>query len=278
MMFSIIIPAYNASRYIARCLESVKVQTFTDFECIIVNDGSKDNTLELCQSLTEGDCRFVIIDIPNGGVSNARNMGLERAKGEYILFVDADDWVEPTWLQELSQQCSGTDVIQFDYYEVGNDTRQEIHIDSDLAMIIRGDGAVVWKRAYRRELIADLRFDTSIKAGEDYIFSTQVFLRSQSYRHVGRCLYNYYVANQQSAMHSGFAENFGYQLLATSRVERMLKDNGMYEAHKTDLRMRHYWCIRELSWRWLMQNMPEGRRRRFTMKLLNSLLKRGYRG
>lgn len=96
MMFSIIIPAYNASRYIARCIESVKVQTFTDFECIIVNDGSKDNTLELCQSLTEGDCRFVIIDIPNGGVSNARNMGLERAKGEYILFVDADDWVEPT--------------------------------------------------------------------------------------------------------------------------------------------------------------------------------------
>ena len=278
MRFSVIIPAYNASRYIARCIESVKVQTFTDFECIIVNDGSKDNTLELCQSLMEGDSRFVIIDIPNGGVSNARNMGLERAKGEYILFVDADDWVEPTWLQELSQQCNETDVVQFDYYEVGNDTRQEIHIDSDLGMIIRGDGAVVWKRAYRRELIADLRFDTSIKAGEDYLFSTQVFLRCQSYRHIGRCLYNYYVANQQSAMHSSFAENFGYQLLATSKVERMLKDNSMYEAHKADLRMRHYWCIRELSWRWLMQNMPEGRRRRFTMKLLNSLLKRGYRG
>ena len=82
MIFSIIIPAYNASRYIARCLESVKVQTFTDFECIIVNDGSKDDTLELCQSLTSGDTRFVLVDIPNGGVSNARNKGLEQARGE----------------------------------------------------------------------------------------------------------------------------------------------------------------------------------------------------
>lgn len=278
MMFSIIIPAYNASRYIARCLESVKVQTFTDFECIIVNDGSKDDTLELCRSLTSGNTRFVLVDIPNGGVSNARNKGLEQARGEYVLFVDADDWVEPTWLEVLSRSCDGVDVVQFDYSEVGDDSRQEIHIDSNLGMIIRGDGAVVWKRAYRRALIADLRFDTTVKAGEDYLFSTQVFLRMSSYKHIDDCLYNYFVDNGQSAMHTDFAGNFGYQLLATSKVERMLKECGQYEAHKGDLRMRHYWCIRELCWRWLRQNMPEGRRRRFTMKLLNSLLKRGYRG
>lgn len=277
MTFSVIIPAYNASRYIARCIESVKAQAFTDFECIIVNDGSTDDTLEVCRSLTADDARFVLIDIPNGGVSNARNKGLERVTGDYVLFIDADDWVEPTLLQELSQQCKGVDVVQFDYYEVGSDTKQEIHVDSDLAMIVRGDGAVVWKRAYRREIVADLRFDTTIKAGEDYLFSTQVFLRCQSYRHIDRCLYNYYVANEQSAMHSNFAENFGYQLLATSKVERMLMERGLYEVHKGDLRMRHYWCIREQSWRWLMQNMPPGRKRKLTMKWLNSLLKRGYK-
>lgn len=278
MMFSIIIPAYNASRYIARCIESVKGQTFTDFECIIVNDGSKDDTLALCRSLTDGDGRFIIIDSPNGGVSAARNKGLEQARGEYLLFVDADDWVEPTLLEELSRSCNGMDVIQFDYYEVDDGMRQEIHVDSDLSMIIRGDGAVVWKRAYRRALIADLRFDTTIKAGEDYLFSTQVFLRCQQYRHIDSCLYNYFVSEHQSVMHSDFAWNFGNQLLVTSRVEELLKAQGLYEVHKADLRMRHYWCIRELSWHWLRQNMPEGRRRRFTMKLLNSLLKRGYRG
>lgn len=277
MTFSVIIPAYNASRYIARCIKSVKAQAFTDFECIVVNDGSTDDTLAQCRSLVADDARFVLVDIPNGGVSNARNQGLERARGEYVLFVDADDWVEPTWLQELSQQCDGVDVVQFDYYEVGVDTKQEIHIDSDLAMIVRGDGAVVWKRAYRRGLVSDLRFDTTVKAGEDYLFSTQVFLRCQSYRHIDNCLYNYFVSNEQSVMHTNFAENFGYQLLVTSLVEKLLQEKGLYEAHKADLRMRHYWCIREISWRWLMQNMEPGRKRRFTMKLLNSMLKRGFK-
>ena len=221
MTFSVIIPAYNASRYITRCIESVKAQAFTDFECIIINDGSTDDTLALCQSLTAGDARFVMVDIPNGGVSNARNKGLERATGEYVLFLDADDWVEPTWLQELSQHCNGVDIVQFDFCEVAVETKREIHIDSDVNMIVQGEGAVVWKRAYRRELVADLRFDTTIKAGEDYLFSVQVFLRSHSYRHIDSCLYNYYVANEQSTMHMNFAGNFGYQLLVTSKVAWM---------------------------------------------------------
>ena len=232
MTFSVIIPAYNASRYIARCIESVKAQSFTDFECIIVNDGSTDDTHEVCQSLVADDARFVLIDSSNGGVSSARNKGLERAAGEYVLFVDADDWVEPSWLQELSHHCSGVDVVQYDFYEAGVDTKKEIHIDSNVDMIVQGEGAVVWKRAYRRDLLSGLRFDTTVKAGEDYLFSTQVFLRSHSYRHIDSCLYNYNVANEQSAMHTGFAENFGYQLLVTSKVEKLLKAEGLFEAHK----------------------------------------------
>ena len=277
MTFSVIIPAYNASRYIARCIESVKAQAFTDFECIIVNDGSTDDTLALCRSLTEEDARFVLVDIPNGGVSNARNQGLERATGSYVLFVDADDWVEPTWLQALSRHCNGVDVVQFDFYEVGVDTKKEIHIDSDVNMIVQGEGAVVWKRAYRRDLVADLRFDTTVKAGEDYLFSTQVFLRCQSYRHIDSCLYNYYIANEQSSMHSNFAENFGYQLLVTSKVEKLLKEKGLYEAHKKNLRRRYYWCIREICWRWFSQNIPSPRKRNFTFKVVNHLLKSGWR-
>lgn len=276
MTFSVIIPAYNASRYIARCIESVKAQAFTDFECIIVNDGSTDDTLALSQSLTAGDARFVLVDIPNGGVSNARNKGLERATGEYVLFVDADDWVEPTWLQALSRHCNGVDVVQFDFYEADIDTKKKIHIDSDVNMIVQGEGAVVWKRAYRRDLIADLRFDTTVKAGEDYLFSTQVFLRCQSYRHIDNCLYNYNIANEQSSMHSNFAENFGYQLLVTGKVERMLKSNGLYEAHKKNLRRRYYWCIREICWRWFAQNIQSPRKRNFTFKLVNHLLKSGW--
>ncbi|MBP3763634.1 MAG: glycosyltransferase family 2 protein [Bacteroidales bacterium] len=143
MTFSVIIPAYNASRYIERCIESVKTQVFTDFECIIVNDGSTDSTLEVCRPLIANDSRFILIDSENEGVSSARNKGLERALGEYVLFVDADDWVEPSWLQELSLQCHGVDIVQFDFFEAGIDTKKELHIDSNVDMIVQGEGAVV---------------------------------------------------------------------------------------------------------------------------------------
>lgn len=276
MTFSVIVPAYNASRYIARCIESVKAQSFTDFECIIVNDGSTDSTLEVCRSIIANDSRFVLINSENEWVSSARNKGLERASGEYVLFVDADDWVEPSWLQELSLQCQGVDIVQFDFFEAGVDSKKEIHIDSNVDMIVQGEGAVVWKRAYRRGLLTDLRFDTTVKAGEDYLFSNQVFLRSHSYRYIARCLYNYNVANEQSAMHTDFAENFGHQLLASSKVEKFLKERGLYEVHKKNLRRRYYWCIREICWRWFALNILSLRKRNLVFKLVNHLLKSGW--
>ncbi len=275
IMFSIIVPAYNSGLYIGRCLDSVLHQTFGGFECIVVNDGSTDDTLAICSRLASDDTRLVLLDGSNDGVSSARNKGLQAARGEYVLFLDADDWVEPTWLEELSRLCPGQDIVQFDFYEVGTE-KKAIHIDSSVDMIVQGEGAVVWRRAYRRELVADLRFDTGIKAGEDYLFSVQAFLRSRSYRHLNSFLYNYNIENPHSIMHSCFAENFGYQLLVTSKVESLLKDRGLYEAHKANLRRRYYWCIREICWRWLTQNIRSGRRRNIAIKLVNHFLKMGW--
>lgn len=273
--FSVIIPAFNASRYIERCINSVKSQSFTNFECIIVNDGSTDDTLALCRHLTKDDARFILIDSPNGGVSSARNKGLERVSGEYVLFVDADDWVEPSWLNEISQHSNGADIVQYDFYKVSATKRKEIHIDSDFNLIVQGEGAVVWKRAYKRSLVANLRFDTQTKAGEDYLFNVQAFLRCQSYRHIDSCLYNYNTANEQSAMHTHFAENFGQQLLVTGKVEQLLKSNGIYEVHEKNLRKRYYWCLREICSRWLLQNMKPGLRRRLALSRVKHLLKKG---
>ncbi|MBP3763633.1 MAG: hypothetical protein J6I49_07140 [Bacteroidales bacterium] len=131
------------------------------------------------------------------------------------------------------------------------------------------------KRAYRRDFLTDLRFDTTLKAGEDYLFNNQVFLRSHSYRYVSGCLYNYNVANEQSAMNTDFAENFGHQLLASSKVEMLLKERGLYEVHKKNLRRRYYWCIREICLRWLSQGIRSPRRRRLACKLTNHQLKKG---
>ena len=96
---SIIIPAYNAEKYIARCLDSISCQTYKYWECIVINDGSKDKTGDICKYYADKDSRFVIIQKENGGVSSARNLGLQFAHNEWITFIDADDWIKPNYLE-----------------------------------------------------------------------------------------------------------------------------------------------------------------------------------
>lgn len=98
---SIIIPVYNSEKYLRQCLDSVLNQSFSDFECICVNDGSTDNSLLILQEYANKDKRFKIIDKQNEGVSIARNTGIENAFGEYITFIDSDDWVEIAYLAKL---------------------------------------------------------------------------------------------------------------------------------------------------------------------------------
>ena len=115
--FSIIIPIYNVEQYIRECLQSVVAQTFTDWECIIVNDGSTDNSLSACEEFAHS-CR--IINQPHGGAGTARNTGLKAAKGQYVFFLDADDWIMQDALERLNKHIAGQDMICFagqKYYE-----------------------------------------------------------------------------------------------------------------------------------------------------------------
>ena len=103
---SIIIPMYNAKEYIARCLESVINQSFNNIEIIIVNDGSTDESLEICKKYGEVDERIIILNKRNSGVSVARNEGMNVATGEYVMFVDADDWIDESMCQDLYKRIS----------------------------------------------------------------------------------------------------------------------------------------------------------------------------
>lgn len=105
-MISIIIPVYNAEKYLKTCIDSVLGQSFRDFEIILVDDGSKDKSGELCDGFACLDARVRVIHKANGGVSSARNTGIDAAAGQYIGFIDADDWVEPTYLERLLQNMS----------------------------------------------------------------------------------------------------------------------------------------------------------------------------
>ena len=115
---SIIIPVYNVEKYLKRCLDSILNQNYTNWECIIINDGSKDNSGLMCKSYAAYDKRFIVIDKENGGVSSARNVGLQRASGDVIIFVDSDDWLENNAFETICLNWDDEyDVIIYSIYD-----------------------------------------------------------------------------------------------------------------------------------------------------------------
>ncbi len=116
---SVVINMYNSEKYLRKCIDSVLAQTFTDFELILVNDGSKDHSLDICKEYAEKDTRIRIVDKENGGLADARNAGLDAAKGRYLEFIDADDWIEPDLLEKCVARLHETDadIVIFDIYQ-----------------------------------------------------------------------------------------------------------------------------------------------------------------
>lgn len=273
MTFSIIIPVYNSAEYIKKCIDSIKVQTFSDFEVLLINDGSTDNSEKIIHEMIDSDSRFRIINQKNNGVSAARNNGLLHAKNEYIIFIDSDDWIEPNLLEEIVKINNNYDIIQYDFYKATESSKKEIHIKSELSEIIQGEGAVVWKRTFKRKLLDGITFDVSIKGGEDYLFCVYAFLKTNSFYYLNKCLYNYNIGNQCSLMHSNFIGNLQDQLAATKKVEMILKDKQLIKSYVSDLDKRYYWCLIEFNNWFLSKKIHNTFFRKIILIIIKFLLK-----
>ena len=106
-LISVIVPAYNVEKYLARCVDSILTQTYENPEVILVDDGSKDASGQICEELAKTDARIRVIHKENGGLSSARNCGIDQTRGDYLAFVDSDDWIEPEscrWMLERAEQ------------------------------------------------------------------------------------------------------------------------------------------------------------------------------
>ena len=129
---SVIVPVYNVEQYLPRCIDSILDQTFTDFELLLIDDGSKDKSGEICDNYAKKDSRIRVFHKENGGVSSARNLGLYNAKGKYIAFIDADDWVENEYLRIMykhgEEECA--DIISSDFF-LDNTEIQSLYIKQD---------------------------------------------------------------------------------------------------------------------------------------------------
>lgn len=115
-LISFILPVYNAERTLKRCLDSILMQSYCNYEVIIVDDGSIDNSGKICDSYSLNDKRFRVVHTKNAGVASARQLGVSLATGEYIIHIDADDWIETNMLRDMLNEISDADILISDYY------------------------------------------------------------------------------------------------------------------------------------------------------------------
>ena len=191
MKLSVIIPAYNVEKYIGECLDSILV-TEKEIEVIIVDDGSKDNTLSICEEYSKKDSRVKVYSKPNGGVSSARNYALEKVSGDYILFVDSDDYLYEGW-DALMDPLSGDDIYYYNKLIKGRPDKnmmlRYISGVNDENICIAGP---VWK-AYKSSFLLgnDLKFKLDLINGEDMLFNLEAILLAESYQIIDFDYYYY---------------------------------------------------------------------------------------
>lgn len=202
-MISIIVPIYNVEYYIHRCIDSILTQDNVDFELLLIDDGSSDRSGEICDEYAKQDSRVRVYHKQNGGVSSARNLGLDKAQGEWITFIDADDWIEPGYLRtfvsllDADMVICGVNSTDGKCWIMGDGIcsikdLMEIYI---AATIMRSP----WGKFLRKDIINknDIRFDPKIRYGEDFIFNMQYLLFSNSVRTLSYVGYNYYQYPQE---------------------------------------------------------------------------------
>lgn len=201
---SIIVPLYNSQDTISRCIKSIKKQTYYNFECIIINDGSTDESVKAAEIAIKDDTRFRLISQKNKGVSKARNKGIDEATGEWITFVDSDDSIEPNRIYfALNAEQFECDIIKCDIYnhhEDGSETTVwsvpygEYTIDDKrLLSSDKFDNSACYTNLYKRKLLVDnkIRFP-NCNFAEDFIFNSEAYLASEKLFSIEIPLYNYY--------------------------------------------------------------------------------------
>ena len=207
-MVSIIVPVYNTAKYLYNCIDSLVGQTYTDIEILLVNDGSTDQSGEICESYAARDARIVVLHQENAGVSSARNAALAVAQGQYVAFVDSDDWVSETYIEDMldAMARANADFVSCGMFAVNNrhDTVQD---KTDCAQILQGRevyrallcngqvGGYLCNKLFKRELIRTA-FDPDLHVSEDFVFCAEYAKHVSRTVILSRKLY-YYWQNPQ---------------------------------------------------------------------------------
>ncbi|MCR5206068.1 MAG: glycosyltransferase [Lachnospiraceae bacterium] len=253
MLFSVIIPIYNIKDFLRKCIDSVLSQNFDDYEIVLVDDGSTDGCSAICDEYAQNNSQVRVIHKENGGLVSARNTGIKEAQGEYILYVDGDDWVSQNWMEVISTQIysapENPDIVVFGSMGIYAD-RQSIHIInasegfydrhrleteifpsliSDRTRYIE-DSIILpapWNKAYKRSLLEEHHcYDEGIRIGEDTAFVFECFLNAQSAVICKEILYNCNRLNPTSILSKDDPERIRKRLRLFQYIQERLSSYG----------------------------------------------------
>ncbi|MDA7496607.1 glycosyltransferase [Akkermansiaceae bacterium] len=252
---SIIMPVYNKENHVEKAIDSVLRQTFTDFELIIIDDGSTDKSSAICDKFAHMDSRIQVKHIPNGGVSHARNIALDLAEGDYIVFIDADDYVDEKFLESLvnAMQSSHADLVFSGFVKTYDKQFGATSFVPPYSGLVQFDDVIKeftelqlqstfysfsHGKLYKRSLIEEhsIRFDEAIRLAEDFEFNTQVYSRISTIYFLPESNYHYIIdAENNSQEMDSYKIDYYTQLMIWLKVARMLEMRNAFRGNNETL-------------------------------------------
>ena len=232
---SIILPVYNVEKFIAKSIDSILAQTFTDFEVLVVIDGSPDDSKTVAESYS--DDRMSIFEKENGGLSDARNYGLERARGKYVYFMDSDDWIEPDLLEQTISvlEQENRDFVVFGYIQDnedldGNVVSQQPKLPN-LELLSKGKDLILqpsllgilgyaWNKVYKKDFLVNnnFHFEKGVSLVEDILFNSLIYKQAKDIRIINKPFYHYINRQIPTLIKQFHRNSFNLNLLKLERL------------------------------------------------------------
>jgi len=246
---TVVIPVYNTEKYLDKCLSSVVNQTFLDIKVIIVNDGSTDKSLEICKKYALKDSRITLIDKANEGVSVARNIGIKLAEGEWIYFLDSDDFLDLDTFEYLMKEVisSNVDIIQFGLKSYRNSTlirekkpssKKEYHNLKNFLNANELKPVCAWLHLFKLEVIKrnNILFNSNLKHGEDMLFVYSVYCHAHKILVLDKVLYNQILSPNSASRKPIKIKVLFDSLLFLSELTKYVHENGLSNEFKEELK------------------------------------------
>ena len=237
---SVIIPVYNSEKYLKQCLDSVVNQTLKNIEIIVVNDGSTDNSLQIIQEYVNKYSNVKLINKQNEGCYKARNIGLEVADGEYIAFLDSDDYIESNMYEKLYLKAKQTnaDIVSSNYYISQDDKLKLVDFSSSVALLEKSNNkvigakniildAIIWSRIFKKQMLFEknIKFHSDIYMADDAFFHIITMLNAEKIVYISDILYTYRISRKDSITSSYNERNFDCIKVAKKIMDYAITNN-----------------------------------------------------